>query len=75
MPSCVYSPRDERRGERANGFILRQHRTQRAELHETTEYRGPQVPDILLSGDHKRIAEWRKREAERRTQDRDKTGP
>jgi tRNA (guanine37-N1)-methyltransferase len=40
------------------------------------EYRGHQVPDVLLSGDHKRIAEWRRREAERRTQDRDdKTRP
>ena len=29
------------------------------------EYRGHAVPDVLLSGDHKRIAEWRAREAER----------
>jgi tRNA (guanine37-N1)-methyltransferase len=29
------------------------------------EYRGHVVPDVLLSGDHKRIAEWRAREAER----------
>jgi tRNA (guanine37-N1)-methyltransferase len=31
------------------------------------EYRGHRVPDVLLSGDHKRIAEWRRQEAERRT--------
>jgi len=34
------------------------------------EYRGHQVPEILLSGDHKRIAEWRKQESERLTRER-----
>ena len=29
------------------------------------EYRGFTVPEVLLSGDHKKIAEWRAREAER----------
>src|SRR5918995_7019823 len=38
------------------------------------EYRGHRVPDVLLSGDHKRIAEWRKAEAERLTQLRDEDG-
>lgn len=28
-------------------------------------YRGHAVPDVLLSGDHQRIAEWRKEEGER----------
>jgi tRNA G37 N-methylase TrmD len=28
-------------------------------------YRGHAVPEILLSGDHKRIAEWRVREGNR----------
>lgn len=28
-------------------------------------YRGHMVPEVLLSGDHKRIAEWREREAAR----------
>ena len=27
------------------------------------EYKGMRVPEVLLSGDHKRIEEWRKREA------------
>lgn len=27
--------------------------------------RGHSVPDVLLSGDHKRIAEWRRTESER----------
>ncbi|NUS97260.1 MAG: tRNA (guanosine(37)-N1)-methyltransferase TrmD [Gemmatimonadaceae bacterium] len=31
------------------------------------EYRGLRVPDVLLSGDHKRIAEWRRVEGERLT--------
>jgi tRNA (guanine37-N1)-methyltransferase len=29
------------------------------------EYRGHSVPDVLLSDDHKRIAEWRRTESER----------
>ncbi len=34
------------------------------------EYRGHRVPEVLLSGDHARIAEWRRREAERLTRER-----
>ncbi len=34
------------------------------------EYRGMRVPDVLLSGDHARIAEWRREQAELRTQTR-----
>jgi tRNA (guanine37-N1)-methyltransferase len=33
-------------------------------------YRGHGVPEILLSGDHGKIAEWRRREGERLTQQR-----
>ncbi len=32
------------------------------------EYRGMKVPDILVSGNHQKIAEWRKSEAIKRTQ-------
>ncbi len=32
------------------------------------EYRGFRVPDVLISGDHKKIAEWKRREAERLSQ-------
>ena len=35
------------------------------------EYRGHAVPAVLLSGDHKKIAEWRERESERLTRERD----
>ncbi len=34
------------------------------------EYRGMSVPDVLLSGDHERIAAWRAAEAERLTRAR-----
>jgi len=34
------------------------------------EYRGRAVPEVLRSGDHARIAEWRRLEAERLTRDR-----
>jgi tRNA (guanine37-N1)-methyltransferase len=34
-------------------------------------YRGYDVPEVLLSGDHKRIAEWRRTEGQRLTRARD----
>ncbi len=34
------------------------------------DWEGRQIPDILLSGDHARIARWRRAEAERLTQER-----
>src|SRR5215207_6536890 len=34
------------------------------------DFRGHQVPPVLLSGDHKKIAEWREREGERLTRTR-----
>ena len=33
------------------------------------EYRGMKVPDVLLSGDHKKIDEWRKEEALKKTKE------
>ncbi|HVA57581.1 MAG: tRNA (guanosine(37)-N1)-methyltransferase TrmD [Gemmatimonadaceae bacterium] len=38
------------------------------------EYRGYAVPEVLLSGDHKKIAEWRRVEGERLTRGRDPAG-
>ena len=35
-----------------------------------SEFRGHQVPDVLLSGDHGAIATWRKEQSERTTRDR-----
>ena len=34
------------------------------------EYRGMKVPEVLRSGDHRRIEEWRATESERRTRER-----
>ncbi|PIZ05965.1 MAG: tRNA (guanosine(37)-N1)-methyltransferase TrmD, partial [Flavobacteriales bacterium CG_4_10_14_0_8_um_filter_32_5] len=34
------------------------------------EYRGLKVPEILLSGDHKKIEAWREEQALQRTQER-----
>ncbi len=34
------------------------------------EWEGREIPEVLLSGDHKKIAEWRRREAERLTAER-----
>jgi tRNA (guanine37-N1)-methyltransferase len=34
------------------------------------EFRGLKVPDILLSGDHRRIDEWRHEQAVKRTEER-----
>jgi len=39
------------------------------------EYRGHVVPDVLLSGDHKRIARWREEEGARLTRLRDGDEP
>lgn len=41
------------------------------------EWEGRPIPEVLLSGDHKRIAEWRRQEAERITRERrpDLIGP
>jgi tRNA (guanine37-N1)-methyltransferase len=34
------------------------------------EYRGMKVPDVLLSGDHKEIEEWRQQQRTERTKTR-----
>ena len=34
------------------------------------DFRGMAVPEVLRSGDHARIAEWRRKEAERMTRER-----
>jgi tRNA (guanine37-N1)-methyltransferase len=39
------------------------------------EYRGYEVPEILLSGDHGRIAQWRADERQRRTLERERSNP
>jgi tRNA (guanine37-N1)-methyltransferase len=34
------------------------------------QFEGMDIPEVLLSGDHRRIAEWRRREAEKLTRAR-----
>ena len=34
------------------------------------EWEGRSIPDVLLSGDHKKVADWRREEAERMTRER-----
>jgi len=34
------------------------------------EFRGMRVPEVLLSGDHQRIADWRREQADKRTKQR-----
>ncbi|MEX0845982.1 MAG: tRNA (guanosine(37)-N1)-methyltransferase TrmD [Balneolaceae bacterium] len=34
------------------------------------EFKGLKVPDILLSGDHKKVADWKKQQAEKKTKER-----
>jgi tRNA (guanine37-N1)-methyltransferase len=34
------------------------------------EWEGRTIPEVLLSGNHKRVADWRRSEAERITRDR-----
>jgi tRNA (guanine37-N1)-methyltransferase len=36
------------------------------------KFRGMEVPDILLSGDHAKIKQWRRQQAEKRTENRRK---
>ena len=38
------------------------------------EFRGMDVPEVLLSGDHARIADWRRRQSLRRTETRNNAG-
>ena len=38
-----------------------------AQYTRPAEYRGMRVPDVLLSGDHARIAQWRRKNAVERT--------
>ena len=36
------------------------------------EFKGRKVPDVLLSGDHKKVAEWKQEQSEKRTKERRK---
>lgn len=48
----------------ANGLLEYPHYTR------PREFEGREIPEVLLSGDHKKITEWRRAESERLTQQR-----
>ena len=37
-----------------------------------SEFKGLKVPDVLLSGDHKKVAEWKQKQSQKRTKERRK---
>ncbi len=51
----------------ARSESFRDNRLEYPQYTRPREYRGMAVPEVLLSGDHARIAEWRRRQAEART--------
>jgi tRNA (guanine37-N1)-methyltransferase len=61
LPGVLGDPMAACRDSHANGLLEYPHYTRPA------EYRGYRVPDILLSGDHARVARWRRNQALLRT--------
>lgn len=61
IPGVLGDPMATYRDSHANGLLEYPHYTR------PMEYRGHRVPDILLSGDHARVARWRRNQALLRT--------
>lgn len=61
LPGALGDPTGAQDDSHASGLLEYPHYTR------PPEYRGWQVPEVLLSGDHARIARWRRQEALRRT--------
>jgi tRNA (guanine37-N1)-methyltransferase len=64
LPGVVGNPDSIEAESFRDGLLEEPHYTRPA------EYRGWAVPEVLLSGDHGRIAEWRRSQRERRTRER-----
>ena len=64
LPGTLGDPDGALKDSHMDGVLEHPHYTRPA------EYRGWKVPEILISGDHARIAKWRREEALRRTVDR-----
>jgi len=64
IPGVLGDPESSTQDSFSGGLLDHPHYT-RPEV-----YRGLRVPEVLLSGDHARIARWRKEQAERRTAER-----
>jgi tRNA (guanine37-N1)-methyltransferase len=58
------SPREESFSEQLGGML------EYPQFTRPAEFRGQQVPEILKSGDHKKVAEWRRTQALERTRAR-----
>lgn len=61
LPGAISDPESAERDSFENGLLDHPHYTR------PEEYRGERVPEVLRSGNHARIAEWRRREALRLT--------
>jgi tRNA (guanine37-N1)-methyltransferase len=61
LPGALGDPTGAEDDSFASGLLEYPHYTRPA------EFRGWRVPDVLLGGDHARVAEWRRRESLRRT--------
>ena len=64
LPGAVGAPRATLEDSHSQGLLEHPHYTRPA------VFRGHAVPEVLLSGDHARIARWRRQEALRRTLER-----
>jgi tRNA (guanine37-N1)-methyltransferase len=64
LPGVLGDPAGAQKDSHASGLLEYPHYTRPA------VYRGWQVPEVLLSGDHARIARWRREQALRRTWER-----
>jgi len=64
LPGVLGDPAGARKDSHASGLLEHPHYTR------PPQYRDWQVPEVLLSGDHARIARWRREQALRRTLER-----
>ena len=64
LPGSVGNP------ESVQSESFRDARLEEPQYTRPAEYRGWKVPEVLLSGDHGRIAEWRRQQREQRTRER-----
>lgn len=64
LPGVVGNPESVVNESFRDGMVEEPHYTRPA------EYQGWEVPEVLLSGNHERVAEWRRQQRERRTQER-----
>lgn len=64
LPGVLGNPEGAQNDSHARGLLEHPHYTRPA------EYRGWEVPEALLSGDHARIAKWRRQQSLQRTAER-----